>query len=249
MHETETLAAVGWADSPKRVKKSAQKQTFPIDFCKSDHDLAKFVSTLYPATLIGSTCMHPMQTPFLDKNQAVTPLFGQKPSHVTLLLESLIQSSSSMNFTVTRLSPQDLETIIDLSAAITPTPFHYIRDESQFLEISSTKVRLTKTNSWTLLGAHDEISSEGTYDFVVTLLVTRERLGQIIVQLHSNRRLLSLVLGLANPATNTTQFPCVYYNLASLANSPAIILLRDYIKSLPRMAYPLQYVESRGGSV
>jgi hypothetical protein len=234
---------MGCAEAPKRVKKSVKKSTFYFEFCSFCHISANYLPSLIPSPLIGSTHMHATQITFLDINQAVLPLFSpKKQSHVVTLssLESLSQLVKKMYYTVTRLNASAIQNVIRLSPAIPVTPFHWINNEAELQQMNRTWIRFVDADGWALLGAHQELSLEGTYEYIITLLIQQHYRGLSIVQLHSERPLPDLIVALGNQLTEATSFPCVYYyGLMIHLGSETMGPLRDFIRSLPREIYRL----------
>lgn len=170
------------------------------------------------------------------------PFFTKKTKsrRHAVLTRKPFSTRQKMYYTVTRLNASAIQNVIRLSPAIPVTPFHWINNEAELQQMNRTWIRFVDADGWALLGAHQELSLEGTYEYIITLLIQQHYRGLSIVQLHSERPLPDLIVALGNQLTEATSFPCVYYyGLMIHLGSETMGPLRDFIRSLPREIYRL----------
>ena len=156
-----------------------------------------------------------------------------------------------MYFTVARLSSYDFGNLFVLTVNVPSIPLQLIRNSEELgrIESNTQLLRIVGANGWLLLDAYDDTTAEGNYEFVITLLVRRLPRTMAIMQVRYNECFPYLVIGQSNPNTNSVDSPCLFYDLRTVVNREATTAARDYIKSLPHVAYPPRNVESWGGSV
>lgn len=149
-----------------------------------------------------------------------------------------------MYFTVSApLHPYNIATLCILTVDVPLIPIQLITNEEQLRPLLQNTPLLRLGGAWLLLEAHEAISAEGNYEFIVTLLVKPQPSTCVVVQTHYSERFHYLLIGLQNHNTNTIAVPCILYDLRVYVNLDVATALRDHIQGLPCETHPLRDVE------
>ena len=160
-----------------------------------------------------------------------------------------------MYVTITRLR-KGVQQIAQILTPVEPqVQTTLIQNPNEIPHKVSQMIRLVNVTDWTFLAVHED-SSAGYYEFVITLFQQLVSGEIVIAQIHSHRRLSSLILGFApigDCSGNNLVYPCTLLEFPPKLDSTMAVLLRDFISLLPcevwRMEAVKPVVKSKEGSV